>query len=60
VESYDVLVGDRLVALELQQFMRDNGWARDDVIYLGREGKLYHFKLYDKQKAMLFKLRFCG
>lgn len=59
-EAFDVYVGDRLTALELQEFMRGNGWHRSDLTFLGREEKLYHFKLYDKQKVMMFKLRFCG
>lgn len=59
-EGYDVYVGDRLIGRDLHAFMRDNGWRRADLTYLGREEKRYHFRLYDKQKAMLFKLRFCG
>jgi hypothetical protein len=55
-----VRVPDGTKPAEIEEYFREQGISHSDYILHGRQKGRYMFTFADKQKAMMFKLRFGG
>jgi hypothetical protein len=59
-EVIEIKTGTDLSALELDRYCKEHKLTTKDLVFLGREHKHLLFRMFDRDKAMMFKLRFCG
>lgn len=59
-EKMTVKVHETVNPHEIDEYLSEHSLTPADVVFEGRHGKYFRFSFTDKQKMMMFKLRFSG